>query len=628
MKNLLKKENLLTAILLLFLIVILNGLVFSNQLNYGFRDVDWQVLYYFKSFGKLSLNHLIPEIKVLGVYIPESYYVGLLEKWIGLNFSQLHLFTHLLKVISAISLYVLILRVFKRKRLAFLTSLIYTVSYTHAGVLFQLSSGGYFLAIIFMNLFLMTYYNCFVDKRKRWLIISSVLLPMTLILKPERMYPLILFLIIIELFMLFSGRFRKGRLAIFIPLIIMYPFYSLLFTKGVPAGFAPGQFAVGLGIKVKSILNGNPHLLSEPFASLGSIFLYGDYRKLLGQLNFSSLTAYLLSLVFGPVSRLGLVTFVIFSSVNGKVLRPVLFTLLAMLAFGMALYALNINWQNIPPSLRIHFDTDLIAIPAMFGFYFFFLAILFLWRYLKSSNQNLIIPIIGITFASLFILMTWASSDIQLIFMGPQRYLSIPSIGVSLFMAWVILTIYEGLKKGKARQFAWVIFLLLGLIIFVNYNVANNFFNDELNFAGVRATDQNRMKDDFRSLLGEINTQDRSLFYFDETQDTDNAYFDEGAVLAGFEYWLKFNKDGTLNNMPTPGMMRSTRQCPEHTHLNCIKVLAKGLGMENGEKGIWYQDPLRGNVPFFYKLNNFHAYRFDNKKIIDIRQEVLRELGL
>ena len=162
----------------------------------------------------------------------------------------------------------------------------------------------------------------------------------------------------------------------------------------------------------------------------------------------------------------------------------------------------------------------------------------------------------------------------------------------------------------------------------MNYQVANNFFTDELNYAGVKGVDQTRMKDKLSLLMGELDNQDKSLFYFDETQDKDNAYSNEGTLLAGFEYWMKFNKDGNLNNLPTPGMIRSTRQCPEHTHSNCIKVLADGLRVENGNKGIWYKDPLRGNIPNFYKLDNFHAYRFVNKDIIDIREVVLRELGL
>lgn len=638
MKNLLGKEDLLTILFLFIAVIFLEGLVFSNQLNYGFRDVDWQVLYYFKSFGNLSLNHLLREIKVLGVYIPESYYVGLLVKFVGLDFVHLHLITHLFKILSAITVYLLVLKVFKRRLLAFISSLIYTISYTHAGALFQLSSGGYFLAIISMNSFLFSYYYTIVRKiTLKRLIFMISLLYLTFLLKPERMYPLIPLIILTEFFTLVINKFEqnfvtnslKRILPIFVSFIVFYLFYHTLFTNGVPTGFTPNQFFLGTAIKIKSILNGNLQLLLEPFASLGSIFLYGDYLKILGELSFQNFPLFIISLLFGPILRLGLVTLAFFYINDRKSLKLVLGILAAVFIFGMMIYQLNINWQHSIASTRMHFDPNLVSLPSILGFYVLVLNCALFINWLKSKDNILIPPILGIAFSFLFIMLTWISSDISLIFMGPQRYLSIPSIGISIFISGLLVITVNKLRQViYIKQFSWIVFLLLVPLFIINYQITNRFFDDELNFAGVRGTDQIRMKNKLRSLLGEINTQDKSLFYFDEAQDRDNAYSNEGTVVAGFEYWMKFNKDGILNNLPTPGMIRSTRQCPEHTHLSCIKVLKDGLGVDDGEKGIWYTDPLRGNKPNFYKLNNFHAYRFVNKDIIDIREEVLRELGL
>lgn len=629
MKNLLlDKGNIFIIFTLLATTVIANGLIFSKQLDYGFRDVDWQVLYYFKLFGNLSLDHLFQEIKVLGVYIPESYYTGLLVKFIGLNFAHLHLVAQLLKMISAISIYVLVLKIFKRKLLAFISSLIYTISYTHAGTLFQLSSGGYFLAIISMSSFLLAYYytlDCRITLKR--LIPVIFLFILTFLLKPERMYPLIPLIILAEL--CFATNSLKRILLIFLSFIVFYIFYYTLFAKGVPTGFAPNQFFLGTTIKIKSILNGNLQLLLEPFASLGSIFLYGDYLKILGQLNFQSFTLYITSLLFGPVLRLGLVTFAFFSIIDRKSLKLVFGILAAVFIFGLMIYQLNVNWQHLITSVRIHFDPNLVALSSILGFYILVLNCALFIYWLKNKDQILIPLILGITFSFLFIMLTWISSDILLIFMGPQRYLSIPSIGTSVFISGLLVIAFDRLKQVKfTKQISWIIFLLLVPLFIINYQIANKFFDLELNFAGVRGIDQTRMKNKLRLLMGEIDTQDKPLFYFDETQDRDNAYSNEGTVLAGFEYWTKFNNDGTLNNFPEPGMIRSTRQCPEHTHLNCIKVLADGLGIDSGNKGIWYKDPIRGNIPNFYKLNNFYAYRFVNKDIINIREEVLRELGL
>lgn len=638
MKNLLRKENLLNVLFLFITVIFIEGLIFLNQLNYGFRDVDWQVLYYFKSFGNISLNHLLQEIKVLGVYIPESYYVGLLVKFVGLNFVHLHLITHIFKIFSAISLYLLVLKIFKSRLLAFVSSLIYTMSYAHAGALFQLSSGGYFLAIISMNSFLLSYYYIIVRKiTLKRLIFMISLLYLTFLLKPERMYPLILLIILTELFILAINKFKqefvinllKRTFPVFVSFFVFYLVYHSLFSNGVPTGFTPNQFFLGTITKIKSILNGNFQLLLEPFASFGSIFLFGDYLKILGQLNFESFPLFVISLLIGPILRLGLITLAFFSINDRKSLKLILGILVSVFIFGLMIYQLNINWQHVTESARIHFDPNFVSLPAIVGFYTIVLTVVLFIIWLKTKDRILIPPILGTYFSFLFIMLTWISSDISLIFMGPQRYLSIPSIGTSVFISGLLVIVFNRLNRIKfTKQFSWLVFLLLIPLLTINYQVTNKFFDDELNFAGVRGTDQIRMKNKLRSLLGEVNTQDKSLFYFDESQDPDNAYSNEGTVLAGFEYWMKFNIDGSLNNLPTPGMIRSTRQCPDHTHLNCVKILAKGLGAESGERGIWYMDPLRGNMPIFYKLKNLYAYRFINKDIRDIKAEVLRELGL
>lgn len=637
MKNLLRKENLLTILFLFIAVIFLEGLVFSNQLNYGFRDVDWQVLYYFNLFGDLSLDHLLQEIKVFGVYYSESYYVGLLVKFIGLNFAQLHLATHIFKIFAGVSIYLLILTIFKRKLLAFMASLLYTASYTHAGVLFQLSSGGYFLTTIFMVLFLVLYYFSLFNKGLlKWSIISSFLLAVSLLLKPERIYPLLSLVILLEFFLITLGKFKKNlwvislkrTFVIFLPLIIFYLFYNVLF-KSTSAGFSPNQFSIGTKLRIDSLMNGNLQLLIYPFSSLGSLFLYDDYWKILGRLNFGDLGSYITSLIFGPVVRLGIMTVVLLMFICKRPLKLSTWITGLELIFGLIVYALYINWQNISPLTRIHFDPNLLVMPAIFGFYIISLGGLFIVKWMMSEDQKFLPLIVGLSFAFLFVILTWIPSDLQLVFMGPQRYLSIPSIGTSLFISGLLAIIYDRIKRTKAiGNFAWVIFLLLIPFIVVNYNIASKFFDYELTHAGVRASEQIRMKSKFRQLIGKVNQEENSLFYFDESADRDNGYFDEGTVIAGFESWMRVNMDGSLNNFPEPGMIRTNIQCPKHSHQNCLEILKAGLTVVNGQQGIWYKDPIRGNVPHFYKLENLYAVRFISKDMIDIKNEVLKDLEI
>lgn len=640
MKSLiLDKKSLALILILLFLTVLINHLIFSNQLNYGFRDMDWVMLYYYKILGNLSFAHFVSAYKLMGAYTYELYYVGFLEKIIGLNFTHLHQASQLFKVITGLSIYFLTFVVFKRKLLAILTSLIYTISYTHAGALFQLSTGGYFFASVFMTLFLITYYYSLLDKKVlRW-VVASFLLVLTLILNTERMYPLIPGVVLVELLLIVFNKFKKDTLnislrrtlIILLPLIIFSSIYIISSKFNIlNLGYSPNQFFIGIGMRINSVLNGNWQLLLYPFASLGSMFLHGEYWKSIGIINISSFYAYIISLIFGPVLKLGIISFIILYFISKKPFRLTLTISSALFLFGIVIYASFANWMYLNSQVRIHFDPNFTTVPALFGFFILFLSLISFFEWRNSKKGDLLPLIIGSTFTMTFILLTWVASDLQLLFLGPQRYLSIPSMGTSLFIAGLILLIFNRLREIKStRSFAWGVFLFLIPLLLINYSVAQEFFNYELIFAGMKGEEQTIMKNSFRDLTPNISKKERSLFYFDETADKDNGYFDESTVLAGFEFWTKFNARGQLEDFPELGMIRTNiGQCFDRTHQGCLQTLAEGLTVQNGEKGFLYKDVIRGQKePHFYKLSNFYAFRFKNKQLFDIREEVLEELN-
>ena len=325
-------------------------------------------------------------------------------------------------------------------------------------------------------------------------------------------------------------------------------------------------------------------------------------------------------------------TTIIMYLISKKPLKLILTTLIPVFIFSLSIFFISRNWLTIDQSVRIHFATDFIGLPALFGFYILSLSFSFLlaWFY-EKNEKNLIQPIfIGSGISFLFIVLTWVGSDIQLIFMGPQRYLTVPTIGSSLLIASLIVLLFNKLRRvAFMKNFAWLTFSLLIPIILINFNISRDFFTYELNNVGMDGAEQTRMKNKFWSLDPELSRDETSFFYFDESADQDNNYFNESTVLAGFEDWIQFDRGKLLVvNRPNPGMIRTNLQCPEHTHQNCINILKEGLKMENGQLGIWYKDPIRGNVPNFYKLNNFYAFRFINKDLVNITQDVLGELNV
>lgn len=633
------KKFIFPTILLITLLFIFNHLIFGQQLNYGFRDVDWEMLLYYKIFGNLSLNHLFSAYKLMGAYTYELYYVGLLEKVLGLNFVYLHGATQIFKVISGLSVYLLVLVIFKKKSLALLSSLIYTISYTHAGAMFMLATGGYFFAIIFMNLFLITYYYTLLGKKYLIWFTASFLLFLTLILNTERMYPLILLVVLIEFSFVVINKFRKQKLftslkrglIILLPIIIFSFVYSIWSKASiVSTGFSPNQFFIGIDVRIKSILNGNWQLLLYPFASFGSLFLYGDYWKYFGQVNAQGFINYVVSLAVGPLLRLGIINTFLFFFIFKKWLKLTIVSLLSVFVFGIVIYWMINNWLHLNSGVAINFDFNQLVTPALFGFFTIIVCLICFFEWRRTNNKELLPLIIGPIFTLVFIFLTWVASDVQLLFMGPHRYLSIPSIGTSLFISGISLILFNRLRQiNFTHTLAWIIFLFLVPLIIINYRIANDFFIYELSFAGMRGEEQAKMKNIFYNFTPNIDQKEPSLFYFDETEDKENGYFDESTILAGFEFWTNFNGSGELEFIPKPGMLRTNiHQCAEVTHKSCLALLKEDFFIKDGIKGFMYNDVMRENRPNFYKLSNFYAFRFINKNLIDIKKEVLEELNI
>lgn len=635
------QAQLLLVLALVVVVWILQSIVLKPHLDYGFRDGDWMIIRRYISLGSPSLNHLIDALKLHAVYTYQIYYAGFLTHFYGLNFHQLHQTSHFFKFLATIAIFPMIFMVTKNKITAFMTAVIYAVAYPTVGALFMFVTGGYFIAIIFLNFFLMMYWFVLNNKqiKIKWLFCTLFLFLATLLLNPERMYPLIPLVLIIEFIWIWKNNWVIKEIInsltrimiLFLPIIVFYVVYTIWFKSQVTSAFFTPEFLKALHLRFKSILDGNWQLLLYPFSSFGSMFFHGDYWKFLGSFKTDSFINFLFSLV-RPMTIFTIATTVIMYLISKKPLRLILTTLIPVFIFSLAIFFISRNWLTIDQSARIHFDTDFIGLPALFGFYVLSLSFSLFPAWFYDKNENILIqPIfIGSGISFLFIVLTWIGSDIQLVFMGTQRYLTVPAIGSSLFIASLIVLLFNKLRRVVfMKDLAWLTFLLLIPVILINFNISKEFFDYELNEAGMDGVEQARMKNKFWSLVPKLSRDETSLFYFDESADKDNDYFNESTILAGFEDWIQFDRGELLiANRPNPGMIRTNLQCPEHTHQNCINILKEGLKVENGQLGIWYKDPIRGNIPHFYKLSNFYSFRFVNKDLNNITEEVLKELNL
>lgn len=620
------KKFILPYLILVPIVILLQYFILEPHLKYGFADNDWNYLLSYKDFSKRYNNpvkHFINVWSTWGVYTYQVYYIGFIEKLFGMNYQSFHIITHIFKVIATLSIFPVIYLITKSKLTAFLTTLIYAVAYSTIGVMITIVTSGLYVAIPVMSLFLIWYWRL-INQEKNSLVgivIAVVLFFLTLLLATERMYPLFPVVILIELFGWFKSNYSKKVLFKIVKRLsaFMFIFLAMFFlNRHDYAGFFGGN--------TKDIYNrlimGNWQVLIRPLTSLGSLFLPRDYWKYLGNINIDNLTAYVTSFISGPLFSFVSFSFIFSIFFSKHKLRFVSVTLVLTSILSIFIYILSTHYLKIPAPARMDFDRATVM-PTLLGVFVLSLTIVMFKEWLNGGKKdNLMISMIGgIIISLVFIVLTWVATDYTLVFTGIHRYLTVPAIGSSLFMAGFMTVVFRKLNINKiSRPISYLSLLLLIPFVLFNANVIKQYFKYELEYAGTNAEGHIRMKNKLWSYLSSYSNTDPSIFYFDESADHDNGYFDETTIMAGFNFWMRFRGRDIVDAKLTPQILRSNLICPEPQSM-CLDKVKSLVATQIGGKGILYGD-------IFYKSENFYAFRFINKDIIDIRPEIVKLIGL
>lgn len=619
------KANLFPLLILSLLVAVLQYLILKPHLRYAFADVDWVFLL---SFKQLSLTYQDPVRHFFhawvqwGIYTYQVYYIGLIEQFFGFSYENFQVVSLVFKVIATLSIYPVIYLITKSKLAAFLTTLIYAITYSSVGVMYTVVTSGLFVAIPFMNLFFIWYWCLLSKSRNRFfqILLGVILFFITLLLATERMFPLIPVIILIEIFWWFKNGFSKvmltqglKRLLIFtVPFLAAFLYHPSILTP--VSGNAE--------VTYQKFLLGNWQVILSPLISLGSLFAPKDFWPLFGTPLINNFFQYIGFLISGPFIAFTVlsVLFSIFISKNKA--NFLLDILISNIFLSIAIYFLSTHELHIPDPNRMHFDSGYV-IPALIGGFVlsFALAIFREWLRGEKKSNLLISAVGGIVIAFVFIVITWIPADFVLVFFGVHRYLTIPAIGSSLLVACLMTVMFNKMRTMKSlRNLAFIIFLLFIPLTLFNSKIISDHMKYELEFAGTESAGHIRMKGKLWSFLGNLSKSEPSVFYFDESQDHANGYFDETTVMAGFNYWMQFRGRDIVNPPLTHVLLRSNLICPEPGSM-CLNKVKSLITSKDGEKGILYGDA-------FYKSQNFYAFRFINRDIVDIRDEVVKAIGL
>lgn len=618
------QKNILIFILLIVIVTFLQFNLLKSALDIGFTPDDWSLYFAHRLLGDNPINKLAQVWGENGAYTTyQVYYIGLLESIAGFNYKSFQTINITFKILAVLSLYPLILTVFKRRMLAFLTCFLFAISSSSVGSLEFIVKGSDYLAIFFMNIFLLIYYSILTEKLrgKIWLLASLILLILTLAFSTIRLYPLLLIIPAIEVYLLFKCGLKNVKKSFLRLLLYFSPFFALLiYSPGSILGYLQSPFGI-----MGKILEGNWHLILSPFSGMGSTFIVNEYwGKIFGTLSVDSFKDYLFFILGGPTVIYGLLTAIVAILKSQRPWKFFLFTFFLNLILEISAFFIAIHYKILPAENGMHYEpTGLYS--ALFGLYILVLGFTLFLEDLKSKTGDVMLKALWAGSAILFIFtfLTWVFAPLGTGFSSTSYYLVVATIGANIFTAALLVIIYDFNKRIKFKFIRLflksLVFLFILAIFLMNLKEIIFFFN-YLNSNGRSASGQQMIQSKFRQRISRIDLSKPTLFYFDTSDITGEGRFYTEGFLSSFPFWMHFQGDKLING------------CTEVLYSNDHKQLLQFIKVENREKGFFFrslcvENGKGGYKEVLHKRENFYAFKLKNKDFIDIKEVVLKELG-
>lgn len=614
-------KNFWFYVILIALVFFLQFFLSRTHLLWGFTIDDWNATATYKEVVKEVVKNPILDLdklwKALGPHtFAHTTYNGILYDLFETHYIYYQILNTIFQSFSVLSLFPVIYLLFKNKWLAVLTTLVFAFHFTHFGNLSAVLDGGDSLMMVSMNLFFAVYIWAL---RKNKFTFKTMAILITFLLAASffditRFYPVLISLPLLEVLNYCLNKNQRSIKNSILRLLILYsPFIALTIYSPYTA-----LHEINFN-KLTAIFNtGNFVILLIPFASFSSLFIPPHHIVLWGNPSYLDFPAFISSilmkmlLIFYPVY---LVTgFLMLPKPTKFILRSLFlstcFSLVAFLFVNHWLY-LDLKIQSGDPVVYL--------IPSLYGLFILSGIISFFIEWL-NNKRNFFLLALGISplFSLLFIFMTWFLVCDNCIFMGIHVYISIASIGAIIFLTILLYTALQKLRSsytGIVGKFAALLAIGYFLFFFVvgSWEI-DKFYSDWVR-DGYGASDQERLLNTFWNEVGRsknYSDQNPILIYLDNYQDYDNGYFYANSFVNKIQFFLTIQGSkitpmgGTCNILVTNDEIKKLR-----------------VAIVNGKEVIISN---KCGYDLSYKIDNFYAFRMENRDLTPIKSEILNKL--
>lgn len=607
---------------ILFLILI--PLVFASQafllkphLEYGFDDTADQYITQFRQLQEESQSPIQFVSKSLDgrlplLWIHEHYYMWFLNHLFGNNQIAYHQATHFFKSLAILSTYPLFFLLSGSTAIAFVSSLIFSISYAAAGSLDPLVVGGDYIGIIALSTFLTIYFSLIRKGSNSKLItyfIGLFALISLLSIATTRAFPIVFVVLATEIFLILKDKSAHNtRLVIKRLVAFLLPILLIIIFEPEP-----------VIERVNAVFSGmNEFVFSSPTATTSNSSFPGGGHELL-LIPFLSFASTILPTKLWPTSTVilfSLVTCVTALLLSKKPLRFILATFSVWI-----LGSIFIHWAWSTSSTQNLAD---LKTKSIIGIYILGLSLAFLLEWLQTKNRYYIGLFLGPIVSFIFVFNAWLwTQERVLLFVNMHRYLTLSTVFISFFIGSLIIILYKRFKDGRLLRFtAFFPLCFIPIYFFMSSNEINNFYSTRSQ-EGVTLEDQDYMRRKLLPYLSDIDIKGKRLIYIDIYSDKgrvpsgiyQNSYYYGQIYHYGPLYWLHWY-DQSLYKM---NFHRSHELVP-HSIFD-YDLLKSGVTTKDGITGIIHQG-------IFYEPDEFRAVRVMNKEVIDIKDQMVKELGL
>lgn len=620
--TLIRSKTILIFIITVLAVIFLEYDLLKPVLDIGLTPEDREFILRYKTIGPNPLTKIFEVWSERGAYSTiQIYYVGILESFTGFNYQLIQFVGIFFRTLSILSIFPLVLLVFKNKWLAVLTTILFAISYPTTGALETSLEQTEYLGFFMMNIFLIAYYylNTKYLLKLKWLILSSFLLFMAVIICVIRVYPVLFLLPVIEVYLYFRDGIRFKFKYLIVKLASFYlPFLVLVYYFPFSA---TGHFA--LPSILSKIADGNWQLILTPLQGLGFIIPISRYYGKLGLLDLNNFDAYLIFLLGGPLVIFGLGSLLLSWIITRKPFR--LFLRIFALNFGLNLliYWIVQHRFPIPSELRLNYDTFRLY-PVYFGLFILSIAVnCFIEWYKEGKKNNLLLLLWLGPFLSLFyITVTYAYASLNLSFPGAQdHYLLIPTFGISLLIGGILLLLHNKLSNFKFGPTSAIVLIAFVLLVLYGFNkeLILEYFN-EANTKGRAAAGQIEMQTKIKQKLKDVDYTKPLIVYFDTSEISGDGPFYSESLLTPFPFFMHLDGDKVLDGCI--GVIY------DNSEMIKLKNLIKAI---KGQKFIVHPafciDGYSISInDIAIKPEDLYAFKIKNRDFIDFKNDLLDQL--